>query len=150
MSGDNEPAIPVINNRGNNEGAMIAHNNEPIILERKIKGTVVTVNKLKHYAFIKRKDKTTRDIFAREASIIREANQKRFFISDSVQFDVMKTARGVEAVNIEIVQRHMNSIEKLPKIPKKKQTQTNEQHISTALFTSTMVELFREALKNKK
>ncbi|CAF1535348.1 unnamed protein product, partial [Rotaria sp. Silwood1] len=143
----NKPVIRVHNRtfvRSNNKSftrdhskGLVSGNNEPVLFEKGIRGTIVTVNRLKHYAFIKRKDKVeSRDIFAREASIINELHQKKFFISDSCKFDTIKTARGIEAVNIKIEERHINSIAKLPKIPKKKET--NEQtHISADLFRST-------------
>ncbi|CAF3598048.1 unnamed protein product [Rotaria sp. Silwood1] len=156
----NKPVIRVHNRtfvRSNNKSftrdhskGLVSGNNEPVLFEKGIRGTIVTVNRLKHYAFIKRKDKVeSRDIFAREASIINELHQKKFFISDSCKFDTIKTARGIEAVNIKIEERHINSIAKLPKIPKKKET--NEQtHISADLFRSTIADLFREALNKNK
>ncbi|CAF1412314.1 unnamed protein product [Rotaria sordida] len=46
-------------------------NNERVLIEKGVKGSFVTVNRFKHFGFIKRKDKTEwPDIFAREASII--------------------------------------------------------------------------------
>ncbi|CAF2041906.1 unnamed protein product [Rotaria magnacalcarata] len=121
IRGNNRAAI-----RGNNQ-IIIPGSNEPAILEKGIKGTVVTVNRMKHYAFIKTvKDKIeSRDIFAREASILNEIHQRKFFVADTCKFDIMKTQRGVEAVNIKIEERNINSISKLPKIPKKKKTMNN-------------------------
>ncbi|CAF3409069.1 unnamed protein product [Rotaria socialis] len=125
-----EPVIlrtkPVI--RGNNRAAFRGNNqriipgsNEPAIFEKGIKGTVVTVNRMEYCAFIKRKDKIeSRDIFALEASILNEIHQKQFFVADTCKFDIMKTQRGVKAVNIKIQERNINSISKLPKIPKKR------------------------------
>ncbi|CAF1076196.1 unnamed protein product [Rotaria sordida] len=97
----NKPAIRVHNRtfvRSNNKSftrdhskGFVSGNNEPVLFEKSIRGTVVTVNRLKHYAFIKRKDKVeSRDVFAREASIINELHQKKFFISDSCKFDTIK------------------------------------------------------------
>ncbi|CAF1414184.1 unnamed protein product [Rotaria magnacalcarata] len=120
IRGNNRAAI-----RGNNQ-TIIHGSNEPAILEKGIKGTVVTVNRMKHYAFLKRKDKIeSRDIFAREAPILNEIHQRKFFVADTCKFDIMKTQRGVEAVNIKIEERNINSISKLPKIPKKKKTMNN-------------------------
>ncbi|CAF1255136.1 unnamed protein product [Rotaria sordida] len=152
----NKPVIRVHNRtfvRGNNKSftrdhskGLVSGNNEPVLFKKGIRGTVVTVNRLKHYAKHKVE---SRDIFAREASIINELHQKKFFISDSCKFDTIKTARGIEAVNIKIEERHINSIAKLPKIPKKKET--NEQtHISADLFRSIIADLFREALNKNK
>ncbi|CAF3948204.1 unnamed protein product [Rotaria magnacalcarata] len=124
----NQPVIlgtkPVI--RGNNRAAIRGNNqtiipgsNEPAIFEKGIKGTVVTVNRMKYCAFIKRKDKIeSRDIFAREASILNEIHQKQFLVADTSQ-------RGVKPVNIKIEERNISSISKLPKIPKKKKTMNN-------------------------
>ncbi|CAF4701235.1 unnamed protein product [Rotaria magnacalcarata] len=90
--------------------------NEPVIIEKGVKGTVVTVNRIKHYSFIKREDKIqSRDIFAREASIVNEPNQRKFFISDTCKFDLIQTQRGLEAVNINIIERNINTISKLQK-----------------------------------
>jgi hypothetical protein len=46
--------------------------------------------------------------------------------------------RGVEAVNIKIEERNINSISKLPKIPKKKETNEQQTQIPAELFKSTM------------
>ncbi|CAF1393238.1 unnamed protein product [Rotaria sordida] len=52
-------------------GTVVGGDNRPIVLEEGIKGSVVTVNRTKHYAFIKRRDKPEyRDLFVREASIV--------------------------------------------------------------------------------
>ncbi|CAF4935394.1 unnamed protein product, partial [Rotaria socialis] len=59
----------------------------------------------------------------------------------------MKTPRGYEAMNIDIVKRNINSIRKLPKIQKKKETDSKQTEISGELFQSTLAMLFREALK---
>ncbi|CAF1931529.1 unnamed protein product [Rotaria magnacalcarata] len=108
---DHNDAITV-----SNDVPAIANNNELIILEKGVKGTVVTVNRIKHYSFIKREDKIqSRDIFAREASIVNEPNQRKFFISDTCKFDLIQTQRGLEAVNINIIERNINTISKLPK-----------------------------------
>ncbi len=95
----------------------------------------------------------SRDIFAREASIVNETRQQKFFISDNCKFDVIRSKyltlviliiiccflapRGMEAVNISIEERHINSIAKLPKIPKKQETNIQSQ-VSADLFKSTM------------
>ncbi|CAF4455091.1 unnamed protein product [Rotaria socialis] len=120
IRGNNRAAI-----RGNNQ-TIIPGSNEPAIFEKGIKGTVVTVNRMKYCAFIKRKDKIeSRDIFAREASILNEIHQKQFLVADTCKFDIMKTQRGVKPVNIKIEERNISSISKLPKIPKKKKTMNN-------------------------
>jgi len=46
--------------------------------------------------------------------------------------------RGVEAVNIKIEERNINSISKLQKIPKKKETNEQQTQIPAELFKSTM------------
>ncbi|CAF1553152.1 unnamed protein product [Adineta ricciae] len=119
---------------------------EPLFL-KDIKGTIVTINRLKHYGFIKRRDRVeSHDIFAREVSTINETRQRKFFVSDTCKFDIMKSKffnfndvinntflflypapRGVEAVNIKIIERNINSISKLPKIPKKKHIDKQQQ-----------------------
>ncbi|CAF4534804.1 unnamed protein product [Rotaria socialis] len=150
-STEGEPAVRDHNGTitVSNDDPAIVNNNELVILEKGVKGTVVTVNRIKHYSFIKRKDKIqSQDIFAREASIINESNQRKFFISDTCKFDLIKTQRGLEAVNINIIERNINSISKLPKIPKKKENE--ETQISTEFFKQTITELFREALNKKK
>lgn len=48
--------------------------------------------------------------------------------------------KGFEAVNISIEERHINSISKLPRIPKKKETNI-QSHVSADLFKSTMYDL---------
>jgi hypothetical protein len=90
------------------------------------------------------KDKITgRDIFARDVSIVNQGNQKKFFVADVCRFDVMKNisfsiaARGREAVNIDILERNIEPIRKLPKIPKKSETILQTQ-VSGDLFHSTM------------
>ncbi|CAF4311390.1 unnamed protein product, partial [Rotaria sordida] len=59
----NKPVIRVHNRtvvRSNNKSftrdhskGLVSGNNEPVLFEKGIRGTVVTVNRLKHYAFIK-------------------------------------------------------------------------------------------------
>ncbi|CAF1272287.1 unnamed protein product, partial [Rotaria sordida] len=57
-------------------------------------------------------------------------------------------SRGQEAVNIKIIERNINSISKLPKISKRAPNQEQQQqHIPVEVFKSTIVELFKEALK---
>ncbi|CAF3433267.1 unnamed protein product [Rotaria sp. Silwood2] len=67
------------------------------------------------------------DIFAREASIIHQSYQGKFFLSDKCKFDVIKTIKGLEAVNIQITERNIKNV-----------------------FKSTIAELFIEALKKNK
>ncbi|CAF4792937.1 unnamed protein product, partial [Rotaria socialis] len=50
-------------------------------------------------------------------------------------------------MNIDIVERNINSIRKIPKIQKQKETDSKQTEISGDLFQSTLVMLFREALK---
>jgi hypothetical protein len=48
-------------------------------------------------------------------------------------------SRGQEAVNIKIIERNINSISKLPKIPKRAPNHEHQQqHISVEVFKSTM------------
>ncbi|CAF1554415.1 unnamed protein product [Rotaria sp. Silwood1] len=114
-----------------------------IMTEKNIIGTVVTVNRLKHYAFIKRNDNDLhQDIFARDVSIKKNQHKQTFFISD-------QSSRGFEAINITIIQRNIDSIGRLKKIPKKKTNDHQPKKDSYALFQSTITNLFREALKEK-
>ncbi|CAF1336743.1 unnamed protein product [Rotaria sp. Silwood1] len=118
-------------------------NNEPIVVEKGVHGTIVTVNRAKHYAFLKRNDKNQyKDIFAREASLINQSYQGKFFLSDKCKFDVIKTIKGLEAVNIQITERNIKSISQLPKIPKKKK-ESNEQQMELLkdVFKSAMYDL---------
>ncbi|CAF3520518.1 unnamed protein product, partial [Rotaria socialis] len=62
----------------------------------------------------------------------------------------VKAPRGYEAMNIDIVERNINSIRKIPKIQKQKETDSKQTEISGDLFQSTLVMLFREALKKKR
>ncbi|CAF4190059.1 unnamed protein product [Rotaria sordida] len=67
------------------------NNNRAAIIERDVKGRVVTINRLKHYSFIKRQDYVdSKDIFARDASIVNETRQQKLFISDLVKFDIIQ------------------------------------------------------------
>ncbi|CAF1454246.1 unnamed protein product [Adineta steineri] len=118
--------------------------------EKGVCGTVITVNRLRHYAFIKRKNNMhSRDIFAREISIINEPiNKRKLFLHDTCKFDLIRTQRGLEAINIQIVERNVDTISKLSKIPRKKSEKENEQ-VSSELFKQTITELFREALNKK-
>ncbi|CAF1114494.1 unnamed protein product, partial [Rotaria sp. Silwood1] len=68
------------------------NNNRAAIIERDVTGSVVTINRLKHYSFIKRKDYVdSKDIFARDASIVNETRQQKLFISDLVKFDIIQS-----------------------------------------------------------
>ncbi|CAF3377354.1 unnamed protein product [Rotaria socialis] len=113
--------------------------NSNIIIEQDVIGTVVTVNKLKHYAFIKRTDNPQQqDIFARDVSIIKNQHKPIFVISDQCQFDIKKTTRGYEAINISIIQRTDLPIFKLKKIPKKKIRDQQKTQESLQLLKSSM------------
>ncbi|CAF1468487.1 unnamed protein product [Rotaria sordida] len=118
-------------------------NNEPIVVEKGVHGTIVMVKRAKHYAFLKRNDNNQyKDIFAREASIVNQSHQrKKFFLSDT-------SIKGFEAVNIQITERNIKSISQLPKIPRKKK-ESNEQQMELLkdVFKSTIAELFIEASK---
>ncbi|CAF3475115.1 unnamed protein product [Rotaria socialis] len=116
MVDNNDPTIIRSKNK-----VLIPVNNEPVLVETGVHGTIITVNRFKHYAFLKRNDKNQyKDIFAQEASIINQSSQRKFFVSDKCKFDVIKTIKGLEAVNIQITERNIKSISQLPKIPKKK------------------------------
>ncbi|CAF4617657.1 unnamed protein product, partial [Rotaria sp. Silwood2] len=58
-------------------------------------------------------------------------------MADTCRFDIMKPPRGYEAININIIERNINSIRKLPKIPKKKETDSKPTEIFGELFQST-------------
>ncbi|CAF4381071.1 unnamed protein product, partial [Adineta steineri] len=62
------------------------------IIEKGVCGTIITVNRLRHYAFIKRKNNMhSRDIFAREISIINEPiNKRKLFLHDTCNFDLIR------------------------------------------------------------
>ncbi|CAF4895311.1 unnamed protein product [Rotaria sp. Silwood1] len=111
VRGDSRPIVRGDNRsivRGDNR-PVVGGDDRPIILEGGIKGSVVTVNRTKHYAFIKRRDKPgDRDLFVREASIIGSIRDKRFFISDLskiIMLQCFPAKRGVEAVNVQIIDR---------------------------------------------
>ncbi|CAF3351577.1 unnamed protein product [Rotaria socialis] len=116
------------------------NNNRAAIIERDVKDSVVTINRRDYV--------DSKDIFARDASIVNETRQQKLFISDLVKFDIIQTSRGQETVNIKIIERNINSISKLPKIPKRAPNhEQQQQHISVEVFKSTIAELFKEALK---
>jgi hypothetical protein len=50
-------------------------------------------------------------------------------------------ARGIEAINIQILERNIKSISQLGKIPKKKESSQTTNQVSGDLFQSTMYEL---------
>ncbi|CAF2937751.1 unnamed protein product [Rotaria sp. Silwood2] len=103
---------------------LIPINNEPVLVDTGVHGTIITVNRVKHYAFLKRNDKNQyKDIFAREASIINQSYQRKFFLSDKCKFDVIKTIK-----------------------------ENNEQLMEMLkdVFKSTIAELFIEASKKNK
>ena len=49
--------------------------------------------------------------------------------------------RGIEAINIEIVERHINKVSQIGRIPKKKESIETNNQVSGQLFQSTMYEL---------
>ncbi|CAF2905380.1 unnamed protein product, partial [Rotaria sp. Silwood2] len=64
------------------------------IVEQNIQGSIVMVNRRKHYAFIKRMDNVQqRDIFARDSSIISKTQIPNFLISDKCTFDMKKSTK---------------------------------------------------------
>ncbi|CAF1941188.1 unnamed protein product [Rotaria magnacalcarata] len=145
MVDNNDPTIIRSKNK-----VLIPVNNEPVLVETGVHGTIITVNRFKHYAFLKRNDKNQyKDIFAREASIINQSSQRKFFLSDKCKFDVIKTIKGLEAVNIQITERNIKSISQLPKIPKKKENNEEQMEMLKDVFKSTIAELFIETLKKK-
>ncbi|CAF4963849.1 unnamed protein product, partial [Rotaria sp. Silwood1] len=76
---------------GGDERPVVNGDDRPIVLEEGVKGSVVTVNRTKHYAFIKRRDKPEyRDLFVREASIVGNIRDKRFFVSDLCKLDIIR------------------------------------------------------------
>ncbi|CAF3336594.1 unnamed protein product [Rotaria socialis] len=116
-------------------------NSSIIIIEKDVIGTVVSVNKLKHYAFIKRIDNDQQqDVFARDVSIIKNERKPIFLISD-------RSTRGFEAINISIIQRTDLPISKFKKIPKKKIQDQQKTQESLQLLKSSIIDLLREALK---
>ncbi|UJR19048.1 hypothetical protein I4U23_022179 [Adineta vaga] len=128
--------------RSKNKVLVPVNNNAPVLVDKAIYGTVVTVNRAKHYVFLKRNDNNKnqyKDIFAREASIVNpSARERKLFISDKCKFDVIKTPKGHEAVNIQVVERNIKSVSQLPKIPQKKQETSEQTQISVDIFKSTM------------
>ncbi|CAF0843236.1 unnamed protein product [Adineta ricciae] len=115
------------------------NNNGYFLVEKGAKGVFVTVNRLKHFGFIKRKNQPSwPDVFAREASLNDRVHPKKFFVGDTCKFDIIKTSRGYEAIDIDITERNINSISKLGKIPKKKETNQNQTEVSGELFQSTL------------
>ncbi|CAF4724101.1 unnamed protein product, partial [Rotaria sp. Silwood1] len=91
---DNDEGISVESNRTTTHiksKVFFSKNNERVLIEKGVKGSFVTVNRFKHFGFIKRKDKIEwPDIFAREASIIDQVRPKKFFVADTCKFDIMK------------------------------------------------------------
>ncbi|CAF3939588.1 unnamed protein product [Adineta steineri] len=136
--------------RGGTGQSVRGDGDQAAIIEKGVCGTIITVNRLRHYASIKRKNHMhSRDIFAREISIINEPiNKRKRFLHDTCKFDLIRTQRGLEAINIQIVERNVDTISKLSKIPKKKREKENEQ-VSSELFKQTITELFRKALNKK-
>ncbi|CAF3399427.1 unnamed protein product [Rotaria socialis] len=153
IRGDNQSRI-----RGNTNSSMrggtrsiirggkkssIRRDDRPIILEsmRLSKGILIPTKFIFYFILfyiLPRRDKPDyHDLFVREASIIGDIRDKRFFMSDLCKFDIIRTIRGIEAVNVHIIDRAVNSISKLPKIPKKKQA-TEQNQVSTDFFRSTM------------
>ncbi|CAF4305723.1 unnamed protein product [Rotaria socialis] len=153
IRGDNQPCI-----RGNTNSSMrggtrsiirggkkssIRRDDRPIILEsmRLSKGILIPTKFIFYFILfyiLPRRDKPDyHDLFIREASIIGDIRDKRFFMSDLCKFDIIRTIRGIEAVNVHIIDRAVNSISKLPKIPKKKQA-TEQNQVSTDFFRSTI------------
>ncbi|CAF1499919.1 unnamed protein product [Adineta steineri] len=125
--------------RGGTGQSVRGDGDQAAIIEKGVCGTIITVNRLRHYASIKRKNHMhSRDIFAREISIINEPiNKRKRFLHDTCKFDLIRTQRGLEAINIQIVERNVDTISKLSKIPKKKREKENEQ-VSSELFKQTM------------
>ncbi|CAM4878660.1 unnamed protein product [Rotaria socialis] len=123
MVDNNDPTIIRSKNK-----VLIPVNNEPVLVETGVHGTIITVNRFKHYAFLKRNDKNQyKDIFAQEASIINQSSQRKFFVSDKCKFDVIKTIKGLEAENNE-----------------------EQMEMLKDVFKSTIAELFIETLKKNK
>ncbi|CAF1415536.1 unnamed protein product [Adineta steineri] len=100
--------------RGGTGRSVRGDGDQAAIIEKGVCGTVITVNRLRHYAFIKRKNNMhSRDIFAREISIINEPiNKRKLFLHDTCNFDLIRTQRGLEAINIQIVERNVDTISK--------------------------------------
>ncbi|CAF3329739.1 unnamed protein product [Rotaria sp. Silwood2] len=94
---DNDEGINTESNRTTTHiksKVVISKNNECVLIEKGVKGSFVTVNRFKHFGFIKRKDKTEwSGIFAREASIIDQVRPKKFFVADTCRFDIMKNLK---------------------------------------------------------
>ncbi|CAF1628818.1 unnamed protein product [Rotaria sp. Silwood1] len=94
VGGDNRPVV------GGDERPVVNGDDRPIVLEKGVKGSVVVVNRTKHYAFIKRRDKPEyRDLFVREASIVGNIRDKRFFVSDLSFYEIpdcLKTLTELE------------------------------------------------------
>ena len=95
------------------------------------------------------------DLFVREASIVGDTRDKKLFLSDLCKFDIIRSKfftlvalkttllhrfsanRGVEAVNVSVVDRAVKSISQLPKIRKRKPSDDQNQ-VSINLFKSTV------------
>ncbi|CAF1271475.1 unnamed protein product [Rotaria magnacalcarata] len=118
-------------------------------IEKNITGIIITINKLKHYAFLKRIDNETKPhIFAREASIIKNDHRPNFYIGDKCKFDIKRTSKGFEAININIMEINPYRIPKLTKKQMKKKNYQKPIHNARELFQSTITNLFHEALKS--
>ncbi|CAF4740417.1 unnamed protein product [Rotaria sp. Silwood2] len=78
----------------NHMNSTIVGQSDSSIVEQNIQGSIVMVNRRKHYAFIKRMDNVQqRDIFARDSSIISKTQIPNFLISDKCTFDMKKSTK---------------------------------------------------------
>ncbi|CAF3767089.1 unnamed protein product [Rotaria sp. Silwood1] len=124
ITDDDEPMIV-----GDDRRVMVDNNDQTII--RSKNKVLIPINN----------ESVLVDIFAREASIINQSYPRKFFLSDKCKFDVIKTNKGLEAVNIQITERNIKSISQLPKIPRKKENNEQQMEILKDILKSTMYDL---------
>lgn len=67
------------------------------------KGTVKWFNTLKGYGFIT--DENGQDVFVHYSNIVSEKRFKNLYEKHSVEFDVVETERGTQAVNVKAVSK---------------------------------------------
>jgi len=56
-------------------------------------------------------------------------------------FPYFVAARGIEAINIQVLERNIRTVSQLGKIPKKKESSQTTNQVSGDFFQSTMYEL---------